>query len=299
MYNVKWLATIARDGLDDLVPAVRQAFNDDPTDDRLALVYGAKPRRNILAIAMAGVIAGHLFSLAGPGLALAEFINWSAVMVGAAYAGLIRRYLFRTDHAGPQDYPWLAASMAPAIVLLMLIAAVEQLVAGTQEPSGFVGAVLVALTVALGTAAAFTIAVAALCFSRNWWRALWDLAVRLLVFRIMVFITTLVMLEIGVIGPLVSGIIGGIFNFHLPDWIPELFDQIGYAVVLGIVYLAVIGATWTVARDRFGALLETGQVNILTSVALMARDPVKVEKKRQKKLAREARKRERKNQRKS
>lgn len=294
MYNVKWLATIARDGLNDLVPAMRQAFNADPTDDRLGLVYGASPRRNIVAIAVAGIVAGHLFSLVEPALSLGSMINWSAVFVGAAHASLIRRYLFQTEHAQAQDYPWLAASMAPAVVLLMLIAALKQL-ADAQAPADLVGSVLVALTVALGTAAAFVIAVAALCFSRNWLRALWDLAVRLLVFRIMVFITTLILLEIGIVGPIVSAIVGNIFDLHLPDWIPEILDQLGYAAVLGIVYLAVVGATWTVCRERFATLIETGQVNILDSVALMAKDPAQLEKKRRKKLAREEKKRAKRN----
>lgn len=270
-----------------MAPAVRQAFNDDPADDRLELVYGSRPRLNIIGIAIAGIVAGSLIAGFGPNFAIKQEINWPAVLVGVAFATLIRRYLFRSAQARAEDFPWLAASLAPAVVLLMAVSMVSRFAGGPDGPDTVstigLGNVLVAITDALGVAAAFTIAVTALCYSRNWLQALWDLAVRLLVFRIMVWVTALVMLEIGVVGPIVSGLLRGVFGIRLPDWLPELFDQLSYAALLSVVYLAVIGATWTVGRKSFDELLATGQVDILATIAAMAEDPEKLRKKKEKK----------------
>ncbi|MEO1576936.1 MAG: hypothetical protein AAFU65_18475, partial [Pseudomonadota bacterium] len=110
-------------------------------------------------------------------------------------------------------------------------------------------------------------------------RALVQLAVRLFVFRIMVWVTTLVLLEIGIVGPIVAGVLRGVFGFSLPEWISDLADAISYAVVMSVIYLAVIGASWTVCRQRFGALLRTGDVDVLQEVARLASAPRKQKKK--------------------
>ncbi|NNF17541.1 MAG: hypothetical protein HKN70_12410 [Gammaproteobacteria bacterium] len=286
MYNVRWLTKVARQGLTDLVPAVRQAFNDDPGDDRLALVYGKRPRAHIIGIAVAGAGGGALFSLFGPGFPFKDEINWSAVLIGAAYAILVRRYLFSGTRAQSGDFPWLAASMVPAVFLLMVISVLAHFVpatSGTSDQTLFsVGNLLVAITDALGVAAAMTIAFAALCYSRNWLHALWDLAVRLVVFKFMVWLTALIVLDIGIIGPLIASLMAGVFGVRIPDWLPELVDQLSYSALLSVAYLAVIGATWTVCRRSISELLATGHVDVLATVAAMAKNPEKTRKRQAK-----------------
>jgi len=120
-----------------------------------------------------------------------------------------------------------------------------------------------------------TIAIGALCFSRNWSRALIDLAVRLLVFRILIWVTALVTIEIGVVGLVVGGIINGLTGWSLPDWVETLADQISYAVLLTTVYLAVIGGTWVVCRGSMRELIETGHVDILKGIGALATKPKK------------------------
>ncbi len=292
MYNVAWLYQVARAGLLDLLPAIRQAFNADPDDDRLEAVYGGRPRRAILLIAVAGATAGALFARAGPDFPLKGDVNWAAIVLAGVHALLIRRYLFKTGSAGDGDFPWLAASVAPAVALLMFLSAVTALTPDAPEsdiaPLAFLGDVLVAVTDALGVAAALTIAVATLCYSRNWLQALWDLALRLFVFKLTVWVTVLVMLEIGIVGPIVSAVLRSAFGISIPAWLPDLFDQISYAGLLSIAYLAVIGATWTVCRRSFPELLATGQVDVLATVAKMAKDPEKARKKEAKKEAKQA-----------
>jgi len=294
MYNVKWLVEVARKGLTDLVPAVRRAFNDDPGDDRLVLVYGKRPRTYIIVIAVAGAGAGALFSLFGPDFPFKDAINWSAVLIGSTYATLIRRYLFSGSKAQPADFPWLAASMVPAVFLLMVISVLAHVAPDTSSTSDHalfsVGNLLVAITDALGVAAAMTIAFAALCYSRNWLHALWDLAVRLVVFKFMVWLTALILLDIGIIGPLIASLLARVFGIHIPDWLPELVDQVSYAALLSVAYLAVIGATWTVCRRSISELLETGHVDVLATVAAMSIDPEKTRKKQAKKALREQKK---------
>lgn len=299
MYSIRWLLQVARDGLSDLLPAVRRAFNDNPDDDRLELVYGARPRVRIVLIALLGMAAGMAVSRFAPLPEVASEINWPAVLIGALHAALIRRYLFQSSQVAVEDFPWLAASLAPAMALLMVSAAGASVLESAQatDANGVpgIGLLLVAVTDAIGVAAALTVAVAALCFSRQWLRALMDLAVRLLVFRIMVWVTALVLLDIGIVGPIVVGMLGGIFNLHVPPWLPELVDQISYAALLSVVYLAVIGATWMVCRRGFASLLQTGHVDILATVAKMANDPSRAEKKKRKAAAKAARRAARRN----
>ena len=278
MYNVKRLMMIAREGLTDLLPSIRQAFNDDPTDDQLDQVYGSSPRANILGLAVVGVIAGELLARILPNFSLKEFIHWPAVIIGVFHAVLIRRYLFDSTQANPGDFPWLAASLVPATLLLVVVTAVSSMASGIVGASEFwpvIGLILVAVTDAIGVAAALTIAVAALCYHQNWIKALGDLAIRLFVFKLMVWVTVLVMLEIGIVGPIVSALFEGILGWRIPSWIPELLDQVSYVALMTVIYLAVIGATWTVCRKSFPELLETGYVPILDTIVEMAKDSEK------------------------
>ena len=301
MYNIRHLFGIARDGLADMGPAVGRAFNADPDDDRLDQVYGASPRATIIGLSLLGILAGELMTRFGPDLPVNRFLHWPAVALGLIFALVLRRYLFAgtgaRDGVQEQDFPWLAASLAAPLALLTLEFLLGQVVGEILSPptetarSGLLlGEFLVMLTHALGVAAAMTIAVAALCFSKNWGRGLWDLAKRLLVFRIMVYITTLILLKIGIVGPIISGVLHRLFNFRIPEWIGEFADQVSYAGVMTVIYLAVIGATWTVCRRSFGELLATGEVHILETIEKMAEDP----KERQKKAEKQQRKAEKK-----
>ena len=286
MYNIRHLAGIAIDGLGDMGPAVRQAFNADPDDDRLDEVYGSSPRRRIILLSVLGLAAGEALLLFLPNLPLEKYIHYPAAILGLIFALYIRRYLFQAEQVREgvkeTDFPWLAASLAFPMGLLLLESLVSQLVQRLGGDGLDLGGILVLIVDELGVAAAMTIAVAALCFSSNWTRALTDLAVRLLVFRIMVWVTTLVMLDIGIVGPIVSGILNGLIGFRIPEWITDLADQVSYVGVMSVIYLAVIGATWTVCRRRFGELLQTGNVDILKALEAMSDDPKTREKKAKK-----------------
>ena len=297
MYNIRHLFDIGYQGLSDLVPAVRQAFNADPTDDRLNEVYGKSPRASVIGISILAIAAGELIGRYAANLPFTEFIHWPAVVVGLVFALLLRRYLFYDGSAREgvheSDFPWLAASLVAPLGLLIIESFMSQILAPRADPGDaqqiFIGKVALFITHELGVAAAMTIAVAALCFSRDWLHALFDLAVRLLVFRVMVFVTTLVMLEIGIVGPIVGAVLRGIFGFRLPEWLPDLADQLSYAGVMIVIYLAVIGATWTVCRQSFDELLHTGHVDILKTIEELADDPKRRQKKRVKQEKKESR----------
>lgn len=286
MYNIRHLAGIAIDGLGDMGPAVRQAFNADPDDDRLDEVYGSSPRQRIVLLSVLGLAAGELLLLFLPNLPFEKYIHYPAAILGLIFALYIRRYLFEAEQVREgvkeTDFPWLAASLAFPMGLLLLESLVSQLVQSLGGDGLGFGGVLVLIVNELGVAAAMIIAVAALCFSSNWTRALTDLAVRLLVFRIMVWVTTLVMLDIGIVGPIVSGILNGVIGFRIPEWLTELADQVSYVGVMSVIYLAVIGATWTVCRRSFGELLQAGNVDILKALEEMSDDPKTREKKAKK-----------------
>jgi len=293
MYNIRHLAGIAREGFADMGPAVRQAFNANPDDDRLDEVYGSPPRTRIMAFAVFAIVAGELITGLFPELPLNKFIHWPAAVTGLAFAVLIRRYLFVgegvREGVKEQDFPWLAASLAMPLGLLLLEFLISQVVGRLGGDGLAFGDVLVMFVNEIGVAAAMTIAVAALCFSSNWTKGVWNLAVRLLVFRIMVYVTTLILLQIGIVGPILTGILNSVFGISIPEWITELADQLSYVGVMSVIYLAVIGATWTVCRRSFGELLEVGEVDILKTMEALSEDP-KTREKKQKKREEKARK---------
>ncbi len=294
LYDLKHLLGIAQSGFSDMVPAVRSAFNDDRTDDNLDKVFGANPRYRIFALTLIGIAVGELVAFLFPAILvdnyiINEYVNWSAVVIGVAFALLFRRYLFDSAQASEGDFPWLAASVFPAAALIAGIAFIKQLATGGLDfidgaPMWTgVGAVLIALVNAVGVVAALTIAVAALCFSRNWIKAFTDLAVQLFVFKIMVWVTVLVIVDIGIVGPILAGIIEGVFNIRFPEWLAEFADQLTLALLLSIAYGALIGAVWTVCQQSFGELLEKGEVKILTALNQMTKKPKKPKKNSKKK----------------
>ncbi|MEM9385321.1 MAG: hypothetical protein AAGA68_09700 [Pseudomonadota bacterium] len=304
MYDLKWLRSVARDGLADMVPSVRGVvFGERHEQGRLHLVFGHTPRRNLLALAVFGVLAGELLAMLVPSIDLNGAVNPAAVMIGAAQAALIRRYLFRTKEAGSGDFPWLAASIGPAIAVLVLAQAwrgavsMPALLGGAPDPLEIADAVARVLADMLSVAAGYAVAIATLCYRRNWWRALRDLAVRLFVFSITMWVMVLVLVEIGIVGPIASAMIGAATGWYPPDWLGDLADVLTYALLMGVVLLAIIGATWTVCRENFETLLAEGEVDVLESLKTLsvspearARQQARAEKETEKRQGRAARK---------
>lgn len=280
MYDLKWLRSVARDGLADMVPTLRGlVFGEDHSQGRLHRVFGAAPRRNLLALAVFGVLVGESLALLTPSIELDGVVNPAAALLGAVQAALIRRYLFRTDEAQSGDFPWLAASIGPALLVLVLAQAwrgavsLPGLLGGSPEPLEVADAVVRMLADMLSVAAAYAVAMATLCYRRNWLRALWDLAVRLFVFQITMWVMVLLLVEIGIVGPIASALIGAATGWYPPDWLGDLADVLTYALLMGVVLLAVIGATWIVCRDNFDTLLAEGEVDVLESLNSIAVSP--------------------------
>ena len=288
IYNVAHLLKVARNGLADMAPALRRAFNKSREDDRLDRVFGPRPRTAIAAVIVFGIVLGRWFeSIFGPGL-VTDNLDISAALIGAVYALLIRRYLFSSGHARRADFPWLAASLIPAAAALVLIAFLENTASGNLETipgaplwTDF-GAVVDALADSLAVAAGLTIAVAALCFSENWTRALKDLATQLLVFKILVFAMVLLIVEIGIVGPILAAALKIVLGIRVPGWVGEFADQLTYAALMSVIYFAVIGATWTVCRKTFAQLLETGDAEILKTIKAMSESPAQRKKRERK-----------------
>jgi len=277
MYSLRHLTGIAREGFADMAPAVEQALNGSRGDDRLDRLFGTNPRLAMAAVIAAGLLAGYwLARLPVFGVA-AEHISYPAVLIGAAWALRIRAYLFGSRLARQADFTWLAGSLIPAGAVLVFFAFTARffdggldLIVGAPGWTG-IGAVLIAAADSLAIVAAVTIAMAALCFSRDWKKALRDLAVQLFVFKLTVWVMVLLLVDIGIVGPVVGSIVEGIFGIDLPDWLGDFIDQLSYAALMSLIYVAVIGATWTVCRQRFGELLAHGEVDIVASVAALAR----------------------------
>jgi len=281
MYSTRKLITITLDGLDDMLPAVRAALADSDGLDRLVPVYGQSPRSRIVILALAALLLGLGFDAWGPDFPGKQFVTWPAVVLGLIFALIFRHFLFQSQarKQGKADFALLAASLIPAvgIVLLGVTIAGDARVALAPTPhSGGVfaalGTLVLWLTGLLGIVAAITISVASLCYSRDWLHALKDLAIRLLTFRIIIWVMSLIMIEFGIIGNLVGMLLTNLLSLSIPQWIPDFVDQVSYAALLSLAYLAVIGGTWTVCRDNYQVLLQTGHVDILTAVSALLDD---------------------------
>lgn len=274
MYSLKRLARIAAEGLREMAPALRVAWNADPGDDRMSDVYGPAPRLTALLIGLACVVAGEWFARSGPDLPLGQYVHWPAVLVAGVFAAVLRRYLFVSGQARAEDFSWLAASVAPAFALAVVakplasaaLGPAGQAVSLISIPESPAGLVIKTVTDATGLAAVLTIALATLCFSKRWFDALVTLAVRLFVFNLMIWVTALVMLELDLVSRIVGGLIHALTGWRLPPWAAELADVLGYALLLMTAYLAVIGGTWTVSRRKFSELLERGEADVLSEL---------------------------------
>jgi len=118
----------------------------------------------------------------------------SALLMAAAFALAFRRYLFGPLEPGPEDFPWLAATLIPGAALMTLAALAGKMVDGEVSALAgapgwtLVGSFLVVVADSLALAAGLTIAVAALCYSKGWSGALKRLLVQFVTFKIIVWV---------------------------------------------------------------------------------------------------------------
>jgi len=282
VYNPRHLIGVARQGLADMVPALVRAFNKRRDDDRLDRVFGRAPRAAVAAIIAAGILIGSVLEALFPDNLLTRHVHLPAALLALAWATMIRSYLFGSGEARRHDFPWLAASLIPAAIVLVALSFLSRVFGGGIEtiPDApgwtLIGGICDALADSIGVAAGLTIAVAALCFSKDWIKALRDLAIQLLIFKLLVFVTVLVFIELGIVGPVLSAIVRGITGIHLPEWLGDLADQLSHAALITTIYLAIIGATWTVCYRSFGRLLECGEADVLEEIKAMGNPPEKL-----------------------
>ncbi|MBB6087050.1 hypothetical protein [Wenzhouxiangella marina] len=276
MYSIRHLLNLIAEAFSDMVPALEQAFNRNHDDDRLDEVFGPNPPLAIAGLILGGLALGGIVEWVFSDWGVWRVLDASALILAAVYAFLFRRYLFGAREPGAEDFPWLAATLIPAAALLVATSLVSRLADGavTVLPGApswtLLGSFLVAAADALAMAAGLTIAVAALCYAQRWRQALKELLRQFITFKVIVWVMVLLMVEIGILGPLVSWVVGSLFGIRFPPWLGDALDQFTYALLMGTVYCAVIGATWLACRDRFAELIETGEANVLGAVRELA-----------------------------
>jgi len=101
-------------------------------------------------------------------------------------------------------------------------------------------------------------------------------------------VMVLVIVEIGIVGPILATMLEVVLGIRVPNWLGEFADQITYAGLISVIYFAVIGATWTVCRKTFGQLLDTGDAEILKAIKAMSESPTQREKRERKLAAKKA-----------
>jgi hypothetical protein len=291
MYSIRHLIQLSTHSFSDMVPALEQAFNRSRDDDRLEEVFGPNPRWVVVGLTLACLIGGRVVEVLTTDLAIWRVLDASALLMAAVFALAFRRYLFGPRKPGPEDFPWLAATLIPGAALMTLSALVGKMADGevavmANAPSWTLfGSFLVAVADALALAAGLTIAVAALCYSKRWSKALRQLLAQFITFKVIVFIMVILFVEIGIVGAVLSFLFG-LVGIHFPFWLGESVDQYSYALLMGTVYCAVIGATWMACRQRFRELIEIGEADVLSAVRAMA-DPEGEEKNNRKKEKKE------------
>jgi len=284
MYSIRHLIALSTDSFSDMLPALERAFNRTREDDRLEEVFGPRPHWAIAGVILGCLIGGQIVEWLTSDLVIWRALDASALLMAAAFALIFRRYLFGPREAGPEDFPWLAATLIPGAALMTVSALIGKMADGevtvlAGAPSWtLIGSFLVVVADSLALAAGLTIAVAALCYSKRWSKALKHLLTQFITFKVIVFIMVILFVEIGIVGAIISFIFG-LFGIRFPSWIGETVDQFSYALLMGTVYCAVIGATWKACRQRFPELIETGEADVLSAVKAMA-DPEGEKKKR-------------------
>ena len=278
MYSLRHLLQLSTESFSDMVPALKQAFNRRRDDDRLDEVFGPRPRWAIAALVIACLIAGRVVEAATSGSLLWRVLDASALLMAASFALLFRRYLFGAREPGPDDFPWLAATLIPAAVLMTLSALIGKMAAGEVDvlpgaPSWtLLGSFLVSAADSMALAAGLVIAVAALCYSKRWSKAVKQLLRQFITFKVIVFVMVLLLVEIGIVGPIL-GFLFGLVGIRFPSWLGQSVDQFSYALLMGTVYCAVIGAAWVACRERFPELIKTGEADVLSAVKAMGEKP--------------------------
>ncbi|MEM9304631.1 MAG: hypothetical protein AAGE01_21145 [Pseudomonadota bacterium] len=286
MLNVRHLARIGLEGLRDLIPAGLAFFEDPEERALLDRVFGTASLLRLVALGAAASLLGQLFARFGPGFPLKQEIDWGTAVLAILLGLLIRRHLYLQGHPN-HDVPFraLALSLVPALAAMLLTTMIVELSFG--HPFGLyddyfqgsvLGDVLLWSTHLLGLAAAAVIAVAALCYSERWMEAATDLAVRLLVFKILVWVTALVLIEIGILGPILAAIIETLTGIQIPEWVGNLVDQLSYALLLMIAYGFIIGGTWLVCRRTYDELMTNRSVNLTRALEELAKPEPKKEK---------------------
>jgi len=280
MYSPRHLFRVARRGLADMIPALRQALNANPDDDQLDRLFGSRPRVAILLITLIGLLIGYGLQSALNNIWIFQLVHLPAVLFGGLYALLYRRYLFQDPAAGKDDFPWLAGALIPPAVALVIVAFLSRAVNGFEALGGapgwtVIGEVLDAMADSLSVAAGLTIGVAALCYSQRWSEAIKSLIRRLIVFKIVVWVMVLIFVEIGIVGPILGALVEGLLGINLPHWLGDFSDQLSYALLISVIYLAIIGGTWTACSRAFPKLLAQGEVDILQELETMAEPPSK------------------------
>ncbi|MEE4295087.1 MAG: hypothetical protein V2J20_00540 [Wenzhouxiangella sp.] len=280
MYSPRHLFRVARRGLADMIPALRQALNANPDDDQLDRLFGSRPRVAILLITLIGLLIGYGLQSALNNIWIFQLVHLPAVLFGGLYALLYRRYLFQDPAADKDDFPWLAGALIPPAVALVVVAFLSRAVNGFEALGGapgwtVIGEVLDAMADSLSVAAGLTIGVAALCYSQRWSEAIKSLIRRLVVFKIVVWVMVLIFVEIGIVGPILGALVEGLLGINLPHWLGDFSDQLSYALLISVIYLAIIGGTWTACSRAFPKLLAQGEVDILQELETMAEPPSK------------------------
>ena len=264
------LCAVAFHGLGDLRAAARSP--GDSRDPVLRDAYGQHPWRAIVAIALLAALAGALLARI-PSIPMSQLIHWSVLASAITFAILLRRVVF-SGRVTVDDFDPLFSTLWIACTVTIVVAGSTGQIRVPVHGGRDVDPLLLAVEV-FEAAAIFTVAVATLCYRKSWPGAALDLVTRLIVFKFMIWLAVLLMVEIGIIGKIVGGIVHAVTGWRMPLEIKEIVDRLSYAGLVLAAYLAVIGGIWTVCKQSFDDLIKDGDVDVLAALQELIDAPKK------------------------
>ena len=264
------LCAVAFHGLGDLRSAATES--GEARNSVLRTAFGPRPYLAIVGIALLAGLLGALVDrvfFGGPSINVPSVtgltIQWTVLFGAVTFAILLRRVVFQKPPPANRDFDFLFSSLWIACAVIVTVAGVTGQIRVPLDAAHDVDPLLLVVEI-LEAAAIFTVAVAALCYRKQWFGAAFDVVVRLIVFKFMIWLAVLLMVEIGIVGKIVGGIAHAVTGWRMPADIKEIIDRLSYAGLVSAAYLAIIGGTWTVCKQTFGDLVKTGDVDILAAL---------------------------------
>ena len=280
MPEPRQLVQVASRGLFELGEAAVEAPRNDLLRPLSRRAWGPLPGLSLGLLAVAAGLLGVVLGGLLPELPFVSHAAWPVLLLSGVAAWRIRRVL-RTAHAEvgaapARSFRALAIPLVPTAGVLALVA----ILAPHVLPGGWPGAVDAlpdAGALELGWAfvlgwlargAGVAVCTATLAGRRAWIGSVFEIGWRYFVFKILLWVGLLVAgLAGGILWSVLRQLVASLSPWRLPEsWRAALDLALDHGIEV-LVFLALIGGSWSVAERLFPRLLLSGDVHFLNRLS--------------------------------